>query len=252
MGYMKEKHSMPEGIEDFLPSSFSDPSCDKCVARNVSMCSVLDDQEIVSLSDISNCMQLSPSTIICAEGDDADHLFNIQEGCVRASKMLSDGRRQIIGFFFPGEFFGLACANGYTYTCESITEVRLCRMPRPQILQKFKDIPKLGQKVLDITRIELQSTQDQMLLLGRKSAKEKLCSFLISIADKSHHIRHIQDDTIYLPMSRSDIADYLGLTIETISRQFTILSKEGLISLSENCFVKILDVDRLKNIASCE
>lgn len=166
------------------------------------------------------------------------------------SKMLADGRRQVIGFLFPGDFFGLACAKGYSYSAESITEVEICRMPRDKVIRKFDEIPALGQKVLDIIRTELENTQDQMLLLGRKTAKEKLCSFLLVMKKKSCRLENIIKDQAYLPMSRSDIADYLGLTIETVSRQFTILVKEKLISLEGSSIVKILNEDRMTIIAS--
>ncbi len=247
----KQQRCAPDDVGSNSSSELCATSCNQCIARHVSMCSVLKDSEVSTISEISKCFSLHPKQLVCAEGDQANYLFTIQTGCIRLSKMLSDGRRQIIDFLFPGEFFGLACANGYTCSAETITDVNLCRMPRTQIFEKFIELPVLGQKVLDITRTELQASQDQMLLLGRKSAKEKLCSFLLSMSDKSNPISHVPDGFIYLPMSRSDIADYLGLTIETISRQFTILSKEKIISLEENHYIKIIDEDRMRLIASC-
>ncbi len=223
------------------------PSCDQCIAKYVSMCSVLEENELNDIAGISKNIRIIAKQQICVEGETAEYLFNIKSGCVRISKMLADGRRQIIGFLFPGEFFGLACSNGYSYTAETITDTELCRMPRADIIKKFSDIPKLGQKVLNITHAELQRTQDQMLLLGRKSAKEKLATFLLNLIDKS---MRDHNKKVYLPMCRSDIADYLGLTIETVSRQFTILSKENLISLSDSQFVEILNLDKLDIIAS--
>lgn len=225
------------------------PSCDQCIAKYVSMCSVLEENELNDIAGISRNIHIIAKQQICAEGETAEYLFNLKSGCVRISKMLADGRRQIIGFLFPGEFFGLACSNGYSYTAETITDAELCRMPRTDIIKKFSDIPKLGQKVLNITHAELQRTQDQMLLLGRKSAKEKLATFLLNLMDKSIK-DHDSNKKIYLPMCRSDIADYLGLTIETVSRQFTILGKENLISLSDSQFVEILNLDKLNRIAS--
>jgi CRP/FNR family transcriptional regulator len=227
------------------------PSCDQCVAKYVSMCSALEEHELSDVADFSKNMKIKPKQLVCAEGEIAEHMFNIKSGCIRISKMLKDGRRQIIGFLFPGEFFGLACSAGYSYTAETITASELCRMPRRELIEKFTKFPKLGQKVLSITYTELQRTQDQMLLLGRKNAKEKLVTFLLNLRNKSIINRNNKSE-VFLPMSRSDIADYLGLTIETVSRQFTILSKERIISLSENQFVEILDWDQLKLIASGE
>lgn len=231
-------------------SDINTPLCGQCISRGISMCSALDDDELHLVSDIAKNILIRSREAICIEGEVASYLFNIKRGSVRMSKMLSDGRRQVIGFLFPGDFFGLGCGEGYSYSAESITEVEICRMPRDSVLNKFSEFPALGQKVLDITRTELESSQDQMLLLGRKTAKEKLCSFLLSMKTKSSRLENIRKDQAYLPMSRSDIADYLGLTIETISRQFTILVKEKLISLEDSSFVKILNEDRMVIIAS--
>ncbi len=235
---------------DITSQDLRAPSCDHCIARLTSMCSVLEEHEIRKLSEISSHLTKRPKQIIYSEGDSADYLYNIREGCVRISKMLADGRRQIIGFLFPGDFFGLDDQNGYSYSAEAITEIDLCRMPRKKILEKFVQIPKLGHKVLDITRSELQNTQDQMLLLGRKKAKEKLCSFVLAMAKKTSQIDNIPQSSVFLPMSRSDIADYLGLTIETVSRQFTILSKDGIISFDGNPNVTILNAKQMTLIAA--
>lgn len=242
-------------ISDSAAKSLNDvcfQSCDQCVARFVSMCSALEENELDDIANISKNMAIKSKQQICAEGDVAEHLYNIKSGCVRISKMLADGRRQIIGFLFAGEFFGLACSNGYSYSAETVTDVELCRMPRYQLIEKFSELPALGQKVLNITNTELQRTQDQMLLLGRKKAKEKLVSFLLNLKEKSTVSLTEKSNEIYLPMSRSDIADYLGLTIETVSRQFTILGKEKLISLKENQLVEILELNQLQRIASGE
>ena len=249
---MNERHFAPNGAYDDHCTNPNAVSCEKCIARHVSMCSVLNDNEIGIISSISKNITKETKQIICTEGDTADYLYNIKKGCVRISKMLADGRRQIIGFLFPGDFFGLACAGGYSYSAETITKTDLCQMPRTQLFQKFGELPSLSQKLLDITRTELQITHDQMLLLGRKRAIEKLCSFLLTMENKSRLIKSVEKNQLFLPMSRSDIADYLGLTIETVSRQFTILTKEKIISLEENPIINILNLGRMKIIASGE
>lgn len=241
---------VPNGVNDDMSLQVCVPSCDDCIARHISMCSALKDDEIHQLSEISQKLSKASKQYICEEGDKAGYLYNIREGCVRISKMLPDGRRQIIGFLFAGDFFGLSCADGYSYTAETITEVELCRMSRDNILEKFTALPALGQKILDITQTELHAASEQMLLLGRKKANEKLGTFLLSMSRKSSQTNNIPEDQIYLPMSRSDIADFLGLTIETVSRQFTILVKDKIISLDENPYVKILDKAHLDLIAS--
>jgi CRP/FNR family transcriptional regulator, anaerobic regulatory protein len=139
--------------------SLCETTCDHCIVRHISMCSVLQEDEIKELSKISSDIIKTSKQTIFSEGDDADYLYNIWEGCVRIIKMLTDGRRQIIGFLFAGDFFGLACNTGYSYSVEAVTNVDLCRIPRTKILQKFHEMPALGQKVFDATRTELQSAQ---------------------------------------------------------------------------------------------
>tara|TARA_R110002096_G_scaffold257381_1_gene450962 strand:+ start:316543 stop:317301 length:759 start_codon:yes stop_codon:yes gene_type:complete len=252
MNSMNEIRSVPNSTQEDRSCELCVNSCKTCISRQVSICSVLEDNEIHLVSSISKINLKPAKQVICNEGETANYLYNINHGCVRISKTLPDGRRQIIGFLFPGEFFGLARDNGYDYSAEFITNVELCQMPINKIFAMFSKFPKLGHKMLEITRTELQITQDQMLLLGRKTAKEKLCSFLIAMQQKSKQLKDIKENHVYLPMSRSDIADHLGLTIETVSRQFTILGKDGIISLGENPFVEILDRKHLKLIASGE
>lgn len=242
----------PESVVGGSKIDLNIQSCNHCNIRSTSMCSAVKDYELEQLSIISQCKVKKANEIICSEGEKADYLYNLRKGCVRVSKMLTDGRRQIIDFLFAGEYFGLACSNGYSYTVEAITSVDLCQMPRDKIFQKFIDLPAFGQKVLNITISELQDTEDQIVLLGRKKATEKLCWFLLKMNKKAPKIENPYSDKIYIPMSRADIADYLGLTIETVSRQFTLLMKENVISLDKTPFVTVLDKERLNLIASGE
>ncbi|PHZ84378.1 hypothetical protein CRD36_11210 [Paremcibacter congregatus] len=232
-------------------------ACDGCAIRHVSLCNVLDTQELGTLSKISTDHRKSAKQIICSEDDPADHLFNIHTGVVRLSKMLPDGRRQVTGFLFPGDFFGLSCGDLYSFTAEAVTEVDLCRFSRPKLRAIFRDIPKLGERVLDMTRTELDASHARMLLLGRKTAREKLSTFLLDMVKKNALTPNgAADETsdnqgllIDLPMSRTDIADFLGLTIETVSRQFSLLHKAGHIELDGAHRVFLKDPDQLSALA---
>ena len=224
-------------------------ACEGCSSRHISLCNVLDSNELKSLSQISTDFRKNAKQVICSEDEDANYLYNIRSGAVRISKMLSDGRRQITGFLFAGDFLGLSCKDRYSYTAEAITEVDLCRFSRTKIMSSFRDFPKLGERVFDMTRTELEATHAQMLLLGRKTAKEKLCSFLLNMKEKSSRQQGSPENEIDLPMSRSDIADFLGLTVETISRQFTNLHKMGLIDLDGAHKVILKDSETLAALA---
>lgn len=224
-------------------------ACEGCSTRHLSLCSVLDINEQKALARISTDLSKSAKQIICSEAEEAEYIYNIRRGAVRISKMLSDGRRQITGFLFAGDFFGLSCKDKHSYTAEAITEVDICRFVRAKIFESFRDIPKLGERVFEMTRTELDATHDQMLLLGRKTAKEKLCSFLLTMNKKSIDIKKKQENEVDLPMSRSDIADFLGLTVETISRQFTNLNNEGLIELDGAHKVTLKDIEALSALS---
>ncbi len=224
--------------------------CEGCSSRHLSLCNVLDNDDLDSLSRISTDLLKTARQTICSEDETAEYLYNIRRGCVRVSKMLSDGRRQITGFLFAGDFFGLSCKDKYNYTAEAITEVEICRFPRGKIIKSFKKFPELGDRVFDMTRTELNATHDQMLLLGRKTAKEKLCSFLLKMRKKSTLLVETADDEVHLPMSRSDIADYLGLTVETVSRQFTNLNKNNLIALNGAHRISLVNTDELTTLAN--
>lgn len=213
------------------------------------MCNVLNADELKKFSKISTDFQKTAKQVICSEAEKAEYIYNIRNGAVRISKMLSDGRRQITSFLFAGDFFGLSCKDKYSFTAEAITNVEICRFPRAKIIESFKEFPILGERVFDITRTELDSTHDQMLLLGRKTAKEKLCSFLLTMQKKSSRLTDRNDDEVYIPMSRTDIADFLGLTVETVSRQFTNLHKLGLIELDGAHKVFLKNPDAISTLA---
>lgn len=221
-------------------------ACEKCQVRHASMCSTLQGDDLDLVADTKTSIHRDAKQTLFSEGDPADYLFNIRSGTVRLSKMLADGRRQITGFLFPGDFFGLACKDSYNYSAEAISPVELCRFPRKRIFDLFSELPEFGERVFEITRTELQSTHEQMLLLGRKTAREKICSFLIMILGKSDRT----DDVVELPMNRSDIADFLGLTIETVSRQFGKLVDENLIRVDGPH--RIILLNRKKIVDLCE
>jgi CRP/FNR family transcriptional regulator len=144
---------------------------------------------------------------------------------------------------------GLAFHNTYSFSLEAVTEVSVCRFPRLKLENLFKEIPKLEDKLLGMLSNELKEAQDQMMLLARKSPKERLASFILNLSK-----RNINNKTKGLsfdfPMSLVDISDYLGLTIETVSRTLTHFSKEEMIALEGRKKVEILNLESLEELAS--
>ena len=182
----------------------------------------------------------APRRLIFMETAPAASLYNVTDGVVKIYKMMPDGRRQVTGFLFPGDFLGLIQNETYAYSAESVTETRLCQFPRVRLETLLKELPTLEQRLLGMASHELAAAQDQMVLLGRKSARERVASFLLMLS-KATERQGLQADFIAVPMSRSDIADYLGLTMETVSRSLTQLSSEGLIRLSNEKHVQLVD-----------
>jgi CRP/FNR family transcriptional regulator len=178
----------------------------------------------------------------------AGSVFNVTEGMVRLYKSLPDGRRQIVGFALPGDFLGLALMDRYGVAAEAVTQVRVCRFARPAFIAYVDDKPHLLRRLHEFAGHELSLAQDQMLLLGRKTAEEKVAAFLLNLQTRYARIG-TPSVTIPLPMSRQDIADYLGLTIETVSRTLTRLAREKVIVIVPDG-VRLLIAARLDQLAA--
>lgn len=209
---------------------------------------MLDQEEIERLEEISRTTEFDRGEIVFEEGDEAGSIYNLTEGAIRLYKLLPNGRRQIVGFSFPGDMLGLANHGTYTCSAEAIVPTRVCRFPRAKLMVLLDEFDTLKTRLLDIAADELSQAQDQMLLLGRKSPVEKLASFLLRLANEKARIGASPDE-LDLEMGRADIADYLGLTIETVSRTFTKLKTDGVITLLDKNSIRINDLDWLQDVA---
>jgi CRP/FNR family transcriptional regulator, nitrogen fixation regulation protein len=163
---------------------------------------------------------------IFAEGDKAAYVYKVLSGVVRTSKLLSDGRRQIDAFHLAGDIFGIEAGDEYRFCAESVGNCVVVAYRRSHLAALTGSDAQLGQDMTMGMMRSLVRAQNHMLLLGRKSALEKIATFLLGMA-----ARTADDSTLDLPMSRTDIADHLGLTIETVSRSFTQLERQGIIGL---------------------
>ncbi|MCD7060758.1 helix-turn-helix domain-containing protein [Pelagibacterium xiamenense] len=184
------------------------------------------------------------------EGDDADHLYEVVEGVVRVYKVFYDGRRQIISFAFPGDIIGLGQTDTYSFDCDALTFARVRAIPKADLLRTVRERPELGAQMLEMASREITAAQSLSITLCRKSAIERVASFLCGLAERRRHTAAGQ--TLSVPMTRADIADYLGLTIETVSRNITKLKSLQVISLPEPGAIVIHDMKQLKRIGDCE
>src|SRR5271163_1230512 len=167
---------------------------------------------------------LPPGAALFWEGDKAGQIFDVLEGVLRVYRIMSDGRRAIVGFIHPGDILGVSFQDRYLFTAEAVTEVKVRRFARGRFFAMINESPALRAQLFATLCDEMSAAQDQMLLLGCKTAEERVVSFLLAI-----HRKSVPGDEIELPMSRQDMADYLGLTIETVSRMMTSLTRRGLI-----------------------
>ncbi len=229
---------MPEALLEPNPQSF--PSllgrppiarCHICTVRRVSVCDAIPENHLPDLALSSTEIVARPGTIFVEEGQQADAFFNISRGNARIYKLLPDGRRQIVGFAGPGQFLGFADGEDFAFSAEAIDIVTYCRFSRSRLQALRSRFPAMEKIVLKIATAELIAAQQQMVLLGRKTARERLASFLAARLSPAGGARH-PGESLILPMSRTDIADYLGLSAETICRTFAKLAREELIEIA--------------------
>lgn len=223
--------------------------CAHCAIRTLAVCSVLHDNELDALESIITPVRREPGQTIFHEGDPAEHVFNVTEGVLKTFKLLPDGRRQITGFVFEADFLGLALGDGaaFPHTAEALTTVNLCQMRRRDFEAMLEKFPKMERRLLSMARDELAVAQEQMLLLGRKHADERVASFLVGLAERSIRFG-MKGEMLTLPMTRTDIADFLGLTLETVSRTMSRLKNEKCIVPKGRQDLRILDLERLREI----
>jgi CRP/FNR family transcriptional regulator len=227
--------------------------CSHCGARGYSVCNVIANEDLDRLAGAAMTMTVEAGRTFIREGDPAEHFFNITAGTAKLFKLLPDGRRQITGFAGVGHFLGLAVSATYAFGAEALESMKVCRFTRSKLRTLLDDFPAMEKRLLEVASNELVAAQEQMLLLGRKTARERLASFLIARAAVPSNCLACEPELagiITLPMTRSDIADYLGLTIETVSRTLTRFKSEGLIEIPAPGQVAIRDHAALESMAT--
>jgi CRP/FNR family nitrogen fixation transcriptional regulator len=181
---------------------------------------------------------------VFGENEPADYVYKVISGAVRTYKILSDGRRQVGAFYLPGDIFGLEVGDEHTFSAEAIAESRILVVKRSALMALAARDTHAANELWALTRCELRRAQDHVLLLI-KSAQERVASFLLEMAR-----RNSDADEVRLPMSRQDIADYLGLTIETVSRTLTQLENTAAIALPSSRRIVLRNRGALKRLDS--
>lgn len=225
-------------------------NCSECPIRHRAVCARCDADELERLESAKFYRTYAPGQTIAMRGDDMDVISSVVAGTATLSRVLEDGRTQIVGLLLPSDFIGRPGRKHLQYDVTAVSEVHLCCFRRAPFEAIVADTPHIGERMLEMALDELDAARDWMLLLGRKTAREKVASFLLLIHKRS--IRPGGDQLgenlrLELPLTREVMATYLGLTIETVSRQVTALRKSDLIETEGKKVVVIKDLIGLMN-----
>jgi CRP/FNR family transcriptional regulator, anaerobic regulatory protein len=226
----------------------SGQTCAECSVRQYSLCAALDRTELRELEHLGRHVHFATCQTVFAQEELTTSFYNLLEGVMRLYKLLPDGRRQIVGFALPGDFLGMTASARHSFSADAIGAVAICRFSRAAFARFIEDKPHLLRRINELAVRELSQAQDHMVLLGRRSAEEKVATFLLGWRDRLGQFSS-PEKTVPLPMSRQDIADFLGLTIETVSRTFTKLERDGVIDIMPGS-VCLLDPVRAEALAA--
>ncbi len=214
------------------------------------LCRNMERQVATRIAQQGALLKVQSDHIIFHEGDESDSVYEIVKGMVKLYKLLPDGRRQITGFVSAGDLMGLAHKDTFTHTSEAVTEVVLFRIPKARFDRFVDEVPGLARSLLNAAQDELHFAHDQLLLLGRKTALERIASFLLTMTERFGELVEGGTTSIPVPMRRCDIADYLGLTIETVSRGLSRLKKDGIVKDLNGGRTMLVDQDRLIDLSA--
>ncbi|MGX9181711.1 Crp/Fnr family transcriptional regulator [Mesorhizobium sp. BHbdii] len=222
--------------------------CQSCDARDRGLCGALEPAQLVDLAKASSRHCIPPGTELIGDAEPIETYSNLLSGVVKLTKVLGDGRQQIVGLQFAPDFLGRPFKSESEINAEAATEVSLCSFPKAAIERMMREAPALEHRLLKQTLMELDEAREWMVTLGRKTAAEKVASFLFLIARNIDPATDTSKGsaTFDLPLTRADIADFLGLTVETISRQLTKLRADGVIQIKNSRHVVVDSVSRLQ------
>jgi len=228
--------------------------CDACTVRHRAVCGALSQREVERLNAIARHRTIPSGQAIVGDQDRVVSFASIVSGVVKLTKTLADGRQQIVGLQFASDFLGRPFRDRSVYEATAVNDVHLCIYDRRQFEQLVREFPGFERRLFENTLDELDAAREWMLLLGRKSAEEKVASFILMVSKKMNGINgHANDgrpEKFDLPITRTEIADFLGLTIETVSRQISRLKSEKIIALQGLRTVAVLDPARLETASS--
>ncbi|SLN48598.1 transcriptional regulator FnrL [Pseudooctadecabacter jejudonensis] len=218
--------------------------CGKCPIRHRAICARCDADELVRLEGLKSYKTIEAGQTIIWRGDDLSHFSSLVSGIASLSRTLEDGRTQMVGLLLPSDFIGRPGRDVVEFDVTAVTDVTLCRFDRKPFEQLVDEIPHVSQRMMEMALDELDAARDWMVLLGRKTAREKIATFLEMIVRRDQTPVHSGGQHV-LPLTREEIANFLGLTLETVSRQLSVMKKDGIVAFSDRRHFAITDLEAL-------
>ncbi len=225
-------------------------SCADCPIQHRAVCAYCEKTELLMLEAMKSYKTYNAGETIIMAGDEMEFVGSVVTGVASLSQTMEDGRRQMVGLLLPSDFVGRPGREYAAFDVEATTSVTLCKFARRPFEKMLEQTPRLRERMLEMALDELDAAREWMLLLGRKTAREKISSLLMIIAKRQNTLVQIEQASnlkFELSLTREAMADYLGLTLETVSRQINALKKDGVISLEKKRHVVVKDVNRLLN-----
>ncbi|MEQ1756220.1 MAG: helix-turn-helix domain-containing protein [Micropepsaceae bacterium] len=222
-------------------------ACLSCPARKSDICGSMSDADIKMVASSSSRIRLKTGDTLVWDGDEARHAYVVTQGTLRASKANDDGRRQVLSFMFVGQFIGIPSDHMHHHSVEALTDSEVCRFERRKLEELLQKYPAVDKGYRTGTARQLENAHEHAFALGRRTAMERVAAFLLELSTSG--CPKTSSRTLKLPMTRNDIADFLGLTLETVSRAFSRLKSVGAIALPSAQEVEIKDEERLKALA---
>jgi CRP/FNR family transcriptional regulator len=233
--------------------SLAQKECADCPIRHRAVCARCEPVELQRLEDIKYYRSFSAGQTVMWSGDRMEFVASVVSGVATLTQTMEDGRTQMVGLLLPSDFVGRPGRLSAAYTVTATTDLTMCCFRRKPFEDMINTTPHIAHRLLEMTLDELDAAREWMLVLGRKTAREKIASLLLIIGRRDAVLNTSQGSstiTFDLPLTREAMADYLGLTLETVSRQMSALRKAGVIELKGKRQIIVPDMDRLMEEAA--
>ena len=224
------------------------PNCGDCPIRHRAVCARCETDELAKLDSIKYYRSFQAGQTVIWSGDRMDFVASVVTGIATLTQTMEDGRRQMVGLLLPSDFVGRPGRSQAAYDVTATTDLVMCCFRKKPFEDLMGTTPHIAQRLLEMTLDELDAAREWMLLLGRKTAREKIASLLAIIARRTATLKTVgktNDVKFDLPLTREEMADYLGLTLETVSRQMSALKRDGVIELEGKRQIMVQNLDRL-------